>query len=77
VGVDRRHAHRNRFISKPRAGSWLPFAERTGLGSQQVSTRYLWTDALAVCSFLSLAVQECAFNLLPGGRWQVEMPSSR
>jgi hypothetical protein len=31
------------------------FAERTGLGSQQVSTRYLWTDAFAVCNFLSLA----------------------
>jgi hypothetical protein len=31
------------------------FAERTGLGSQGVSTRYLWTDAFAVCNFLSLA----------------------
>ncbi|KPJ92513.1 MAG: hypothetical protein AMJ53_09235 [Gammaproteobacteria bacterium SG8_11] len=31
------------------------FAERTGLTSTQPAKRYLWTDAFAVCNFLSLA----------------------
>ncbi len=33
----------------------LRFAERTGLGSDQPPSRYLWTDAFAVCNFLGLA----------------------
>ena len=31
------------------------FAERTGLLSHEAGHRYLWTDAFAVCNFLSLA----------------------
>jgi len=31
------------------------FAERTGVRAAQPSRRYLWTDAFAVCTFLSLA----------------------
>jgi hypothetical protein len=31
------------------------FAARTGLASEVVPTRYLWTDAFAVCNFLALA----------------------
>lgn len=31
------------------------FAERTGLSSDRPQQRYLWTDAFAVCTFLSLA----------------------
>jgi len=31
------------------------FAERTGLGSDRLEQRYLWTDAFAVCNFLELA----------------------
>jgi len=31
------------------------FAERTGLTSDRPKTRYLWTDAFAVCNFLELA----------------------
>ncbi len=31
------------------------FAERTGLIGERPSTRYLWTDAFAVCNFLELA----------------------
>jgi hypothetical protein len=31
------------------------FAERTGLTSERSPQRYLWTDAFAVCNFLSLA----------------------
>ena len=31
------------------------FAERTGLMSSRTPHRYLWTDAFAVCNFLSLA----------------------
>ncbi|NBD36508.1 MAG: hypothetical protein GVY30_11005 [Chloroflexi bacterium] len=31
------------------------FAERTGLTSDAAPTRYLWTDAFAVCNFLGLA----------------------
>ena len=31
------------------------FAERTGVCATQPSRRYLWTDAFAVCNFLSLA----------------------
>lgn len=31
------------------------FADRTGLTSQEPPRRYLWTDAFAVCNFLSLA----------------------
>lgn len=30
------------------------FAERTGLIGEQPATRYLWTDAFAVCNFLEL-----------------------
>ena len=33
----------------------LGFAERTGLSSERVQRRYLWTDAFAVCNFLGLA----------------------
>jgi hypothetical protein len=33
----------------------LTFAERTGVGSRAQETRYLWTDAFAVCNFLGLA----------------------
>jgi hypothetical protein len=33
----------------------LDFAERTGLTSERPPGRYLWTDAFAVCNFLSLA----------------------
>jgi hypothetical protein len=32
----------------------LAFAERTGLASGRTRTRYLWTDAFAVCNFLAL-----------------------
>lgn len=31
------------------------FAERTGLSSDEPPKRYLWTDAFAVCNFLSMA----------------------
>ena len=31
------------------------FAERTGLSAGHPARRYLWTDAFAVCNFLSLA----------------------
>lgn len=31
------------------------FADRTGLTSKRPSTRYLWTDAFAVCNYLGLA----------------------
>lgn len=31
------------------------FAERTGLDSEATPTRYLWTDAFAVCNWLGLA----------------------
>lgn len=31
------------------------YAERTGLTSDQADTRYLWTDAFAVCNYLGLA----------------------
>ena len=31
------------------------FAERTGLSSDRLPRRYLWTDAFAVCNFLELA----------------------
>ena len=35
------------------------FALRTGLGqTDRPSTRYLWTDAFAVCNFLGLFVEE-------------------
>jgi hypothetical protein len=30
------------------------FAERTGLVGERTPTRYLWTDAFAVCNFLEL-----------------------
>jgi hypothetical protein len=30
------------------------FAERTGLVGERAPTRYLWTDAFAVCNFLEL-----------------------
>ena len=30
------------------------FAERTGLVGEGAPTRYLWTDAFAVCNFLGL-----------------------
>lgn len=33
------------------------FAARTGLSSDRTPTRYLWTDAFAVCNFLGLARQ--------------------
>lgn len=33
----------------------IAFAERTGLTSTRPPRRYLWTDAFAVCNFLSLA----------------------
>ncbi|WP_455233883.1 hypothetical protein [Thiogranum longum] len=33
----------------------LDFAERTGLTSERPPSRYLWTDAFAVCNFLGLA----------------------
>ena len=33
----------------------LDFARRTGLDSDRQQRRYLWTDAFAVCNFLSLA----------------------
>ena len=33
----------------------LGFAQRTGLDSNRPPQRYLWTDAFAVCNFLSLA----------------------
>ncbi|MGZ3444104.1 MAG: hypothetical protein ACXU88_00370 [Myxococcaceae bacterium] len=33
----------------------MAFAERTGLTSDRPQVRYLWTDAFAVCNFLSLA----------------------
>ncbi|WP_455210492.1 hypothetical protein [Kaarinaea lacus] len=33
----------------------INFAQRTGLTSEQVPQRYLWTDAFAVCNFLGLA----------------------
>src|SRR4051812_23824236 len=31
------------------------YADRTGLSASRPSTRYLWTDAFAVCNFLGLA----------------------
>ena len=31
------------------------YAERTGLTSDRTPQRYLWTDALAVCTWLGLA----------------------
>lgn len=34
----------------------LSFAERTGITGARPQTRYLWTDAFAVCNFLGLAV---------------------
>lgn len=33
----------------------MRFAERTGLGSDRPTRRYLWTDAFAVCNFIGLA----------------------
>ncbi|HKK50169.1 MAG TPA: hypothetical protein VKA74_01215, partial [Myxococcota bacterium] len=33
------------------------YAERTGLGSEAPSRRYLWTDAFAVCNALTLAAE--------------------
>jgi hypothetical protein len=33
----------------------LQFAQRTGLNSERVKQRYLWTDAFAVCNLLGLA----------------------
>jgi len=35
-------------------GVMLDFAERTGLVGERAPTRYLWTDAFAVCNFLEL-----------------------
>lgn len=40
------------------------FAARTGLGSNQPSRRYLWTDAFAVCNFLGLARDSMALELV-------------
>jgi hypothetical protein len=36
------------------AGIMLDFAARTGLTSSHLARRYLWTDAFALCNFLSL-----------------------
>jgi len=41
-------------IEKARA-IMMRFAKRTGLSSDRPKQRYLWTDAFAVCNFLSLA----------------------
>ena len=39
-----------------RAGEFMEaFAERTGLTTSRPGSRYLWTDAFAVCNFLGLA----------------------
>ena len=41
------------------AGIMRGFAVRTGLGSAEIQpTRYLWTDAFAVCNFLGLHEEE-------------------
>src|SRR5688500_20063875 len=40
------------------------FAERTGLSSDVVPRRYLWTDAFAVCNFLALGEVELAEALV-------------
>ena len=36
------------------AGIMEAFAERTAIGTEEPGRRYLWTDAFAVCNFLSL-----------------------
>jgi hypothetical protein len=40
------------------------FAERTGLVGGRPPKRYLWTDAFAVCNFLSLGRSELAMQLI-------------
>jgi hypothetical protein len=40
------------------------FAERTGIGSERGSRRYLWTDAFAVCNFFALDRPDLATALI-------------
>jgi hypothetical protein len=61
----------------------MRFAERTGLTGGRTPSRYLWTDAFAVCNFLGLGERELALQLVdqvhrtlgrraagdPGGGW--------
>jgi hypothetical protein len=42
----------------------MAFADRTGLISGRPPTRYLWTDAFAVCNFLSLGAPTLALQLV-------------
>ena len=42
----------------------LEFAERTGLISDRAPVRYLWTDAFAVCNFLTLGRHDLAARLI-------------
>jgi hypothetical protein len=42
----------------------MAFADRTGLTSARSPTRYLWTDAFAVCNFLGLGEPTLAVHLV-------------
>lgn len=48
MGIDDRQIEQSAALMKA-------FAERTGLTSSAPATRYLWTDAFAVCNFIGLA----------------------